>query len=121
MNEVLNQTMTALAHPTRRAILERLMRGEARVTDLAKPFKMSLNAVSKHIRVLERARLVRRRRVWREHRVSFNAQPLDEVGAWIETQRAFWKGRLEALDAVLKAEDAAAANTGSNPKKGTSR
>ncbi len=102
--------MTALAHPTRRAILERLMRGEARVTDVAKPFKMSLNAVSKHIRVLERARLVRRRRVWREHRVSFNAEPLDEVSAWIEKRRAFWTQRLDALDGLLKAQDADAAN-----------
>ncbi len=110
MNEVLDQTMTALAHPTRRAILDRLMGGEARVTDLAKPFKMSLNAVSKHIRVLERARLVRRRRVWREHRVSFNAEPLDEVSAWIEKRRAFWTQRLDALDALLKAQDAEAAN-----------
>jgi len=101
--------MTALAHPTRRAILERLMRGEARVTDLAKPFKMSLNAVSKHIRVLERARLVRRRRVWREHRVSFRPEPLDEASAWIEKRRAFWTQRLDALDALLKAEDGKAA------------
>ncbi len=110
MNERLDQTLAALAHPTRRAILERLMRGEARVTDLAKPFTMSLNAVSKHIRVIERARLVRRRRVWREHRVSFNAEPLDEVSAWIEKRRAFWTRRLDALDALLKAEDAEASN-----------
>ncbi len=110
MSDALDQTMTALAHPTRRAILERLMRGEACVTDLAKPFKMSLNAVSKHIRVLERARLVRRRRVWREHRVSFNAEPLDEVSAWIEKRRAFWTQGLDALDALLTAEDAEAAN-----------
>ncbi len=98
--------MTALAHPIRRAILERLMRGEARVTDLARPFKMSLNAVSKHIRVLERARLVRRRRVWREHRVSFNPEPLDEVSSWIEKRRAFWTQQLDALDALLTGEDA---------------
>ena len=110
MNEAaLNQAMTALAHPARRAILDRLMQGESRVTDLARPFRMSLNAVSKHIRVLERARLVRRRRVWREHRVSFNAEPLDGVAAWIEERRALWTRRLDALDALLKAEDAEAA------------
>ena len=65
-------TLTALAHPVRRAILERVMQTELRVTELAEPFAMSLNAVSKHIRMLERAGLVSRRRVWREHLVSFN-------------------------------------------------
>src|ERR1700751_1810353 len=80
----LDQTLAALADPTRRAILQRLSEGEARVTELARPFAMSLNAVSKHIRILERAGLVSRRRVWREHRVSFNAAPLAQVSAWIE-------------------------------------
>lgn len=106
----LDLTLVALAHPTRRAILQRLMRGEARVTELAEPFQISLNAVSKHIQILERAHLVRRRRVWREHFVSFNPAPLDEAAAWMEQQRAFWKGRLEALDALLQAEDRAAAS-----------
>jgi len=100
-------TLTALAHPVRRAILERVMRKELRVTDLARPFAMSLNAVSKHIRILERAGLVSRRRVWREHLVSFNPEPLEQVSAWIETSRAFWSARLDALDELLKAEDAA--------------
>jgi DNA-binding transcriptional ArsR family regulator len=100
-------TLTALAHPVRRAILERVMRTELRVTELAKPFAMSLNAVSKHIRILERAGLVSRRRVWREHRVSFNSEPLAQVSAWIEKSRAFWSARLDALDELLKAEDAA--------------
>jgi DNA-binding transcriptional ArsR family regulator len=102
-------TMTALAHPTRRAILERVMRRETRVTELAEPFAISLNAVSKHIRILERARLVRRRRVWREHLVSYNPVPLEEVAAWIERQRRFWNESLDALEALLKAEDAAVA------------
>jgi DNA-binding transcriptional ArsR family regulator len=109
MNDTLDRTMTALAHPARRAILEQVMRRESRVTELAEPFAMSLNAVSKHIRVLERARLVRRRRVWREHLVSFHPAPLDDVAAWIEKRRAFWTARLDALDALLKAEDAAVA------------
>jgi len=91
----------------RRAILERVMQTELRVTELAKPFAMSLNAVSKHIRILERAGLVSRRRVWREHLVSFNPEPLEQVSAWIETSRAFWSARLDALDELLKAEDAA--------------
>src|ERR671911_1962612 len=68
----LDQTLMALADPTRRAILQRLSRGEARVTELARPFAISLNSVSKHIRVLERAKLVRRRRAGREHLMSFN-------------------------------------------------
>jgi DNA-binding transcriptional ArsR family regulator len=105
----LDLTMTALGHPTRRAILHRLMRHESRVTELAEPFAISLNAVSKHISVLERAGLVRRRRVWREHIVSFNPAPLDELSAWIEKTRTFWTTRLDALDALLKAEDDAAA------------
>src|SRR5215216_6763902 len=105
----LDQTLLALADPTRRAILQRLSKGEARVTDLAHPFAMSLNAVSKHIRMLERARLVRRRRQGREHLLSFTPQPLDEAAAWIEAQRAAWTTRLNALDAMLQAEDRAAA------------
>jgi DNA-binding transcriptional ArsR family regulator len=111
----LDRTLTALAHPARRAILERVMRREARVTDLADPFAMSLAAVSKHIRMLERARLVRRRRVWREHWVSFNPGPLEEALAWMEKTRAFWSRRLAALAALLKEEDAAA-NRQSKPK-----
>jgi DNA-binding transcriptional ArsR family regulator len=103
----LDLTMAALGHPARRTILERVIRREMRVTELAAPFAMSLNAISKHIRVLERARLVRRRRVWREHLVSFNSGPLDEVSQWIEKTRAFWTARLDALDALLKEEDAA--------------
>src|SRR5512145_123876 len=104
----LDRTLTALADPTRRAILERLSKGEARVTELAQPFTMSLNAVSKHIRILERAHLVRRRCVGREHFLSLNREPLDETAAWIEAQRAIWTARLDALAALLQAEDARA-------------
>jgi|SRR5262245_7502721 len=100
----LDQTLMALADPTRRAILQRLLEGEARITDLAQPFEMSLNSVSKHIRILERAKLVRRRRDGREHLLSFNPAPLDEAAAWIEAQRAFWAARLNILDALLQAE-----------------
>ncbi|MCI3180016.1 transcriptional regulator [Caulobacter sp. CCUG 60055] len=101
--------MTALADPTRRAILHRLSAGEARVTELARPFAISLNSVSKHIRLLERAELVRRRRAGREHLLSLNPAPLDAAAAWIEGQRALWSRRLSALDALLQAEDAAPA------------
>ena len=117
----LDQTLLALADPTRRAILQRLSRGEARVTELAQPFDMSLNAVSKHIRILERADLVRRRTAGREHFLSFNRQQLDELATWIETQRAEWNARLDALEVLLKAEDEAKSSTHKKRKKGISR
>jgi DNA-binding transcriptional ArsR family regulator len=109
----LDDTMIALADPTRRAIVLRLLRGEARVTDLAAPFDLSLNAVSKHIRILERAKLVRRRRVWREHILSLDPAPLDEARVWIEKTRAFWNARLDALAQLLEADD----EDGSKPRK----
>lgn len=98
----LDATIEALAHPARRAILRRVGRGEARVTELAAPFDMSLNAVSKHIRVLEQARLVRRRRDGREHFISADPRPLDDLARWIDEQRAAWGARLEAMDAALR-------------------
>jgi DNA-binding transcriptional ArsR family regulator len=101
----LSHTLLALADPTRRAILARLARGEARVTELAQPFSMSLNAVSKHIRALERAGLVKRRRAGREHVLSFAPEPLEGAQRWIEEQRALWKQRLQALDRLLESED----------------
>lgn len=107
MTAALDHTLAALADPTRRAILGRLASGEARVTDLAHPFDMSLNAVSKHIRVLERADLVRRRRAGREHYLALNPGPLEEAGDWIARQRAMWTRSLDALEAVLRAEDEA--------------
>jgi DNA-binding transcriptional ArsR family regulator len=107
----LDHTLMALADPTRRAILQRLSRGDARVTELAQPFAISLNAVSKHIRMLERAQLVRRRRAGREHILTLNPEPLDAAASWIETQRAAWAARLDVLEAILRAEDAAAGKT----------
>jgi DNA-binding transcriptional ArsR family regulator len=103
----LDRTLLALADPTRRAILHRLAAGEARVTDLAAPFEMSLNAVSKHIRLLERASLVRRRKSGREQLLSLNPEPLEEVATWMAEQRAYWTTRLAALDDLLRAEDPA--------------
>jgi DNA-binding transcriptional ArsR family regulator len=101
----LDQTLMALADPTRRAILQRLSRGEARVTELARPCPISLHSVSKHIRVLERARLVRRRRAGREHLLSFDPGPLVVAAAWIEAQRTFWNDRLDALERALREPD----------------
>ena len=102
----LDHVLAALADPTRRSILRRLSEGEARVTEVARPFDISLNSVSKHIRVLERAGLVRRRLVGREHLLSLNPEPLDLAAAWIAAQRAAWTARLAALDGLLTAEDA---------------
>lgn len=101
----LDQTLVALADPTRRAILTRLSRGPARVTELAEPFAISLNSVSKHIRILERANLVRRCRQGREHILSLDPAPLDEAAEWIDRQRSFWTARLDTLEATLRAED----------------
>jgi DNA-binding transcriptional ArsR family regulator len=101
----LDDTMLALADPTRRAILQKLAGGEARVTELAAPFAISLNSVSKHIRMLERADLVRRRRAGREHFLSLNPKPLDEAAAWIERQREFWTRSLDALERALAEEE----------------
>jgi DNA-binding transcriptional ArsR family regulator len=99
---MLDATLSALADPTRRAILSRLAAGEARVTDVARPFPISLNSVSKHIRMLERAQLVRRRVEGREHFLSLTPEPLDEAAAWIAEQRKLWAWRLGELDKIIK-------------------
>ena len=91
--------------------MQRLSRGEVRVTTLAKPFAMSLNAVSKHVRMLERARLVRRRRAGREHFLSVNPEPLDQAALWLSAQRAIWTNRLDTLEAILRTEDQLSART----------
>lgn len=100
--QMLDATLLAIADPTRRAILARLGAGEARVTDLAAPFAISLNSVSKHIRMLERADLVRRRKSGREHLLSLNPAPLEEAAAWIDEQRRLWTWRLAQLETVLE-------------------
>ncbi len=97
----LDAVFAALADPTRRAIIERLSRSEARVTELAEPFSMSLNAVSKHIRVLEASGVIERRRLGREHILSINARSLDEVDGWIERMRRYWEKRLDAMESLL--------------------
>lgn len=102
----LDDTLIALADPTRRAILEKLSKGAARVTEIAAPFDISLNSVSKHIRLLERAGLVTRRVSGRDHFLSFNPAPLHAASGWIERHRTFWTERLDALEAALRADDA---------------
>src|SRR5580698_8351195 len=99
--ERLDAVFAALADPTRRAIIERLSGGEARVTEVAKPFHMSLNAVSKHIRVLEASGVVERQRKGRDHILSINTSSLDEVDGWIERTRRYWEKRLDAMENLL--------------------
>ncbi|MCG8588761.1 MAG: metalloregulator ArsR/SmtB family transcription factor [Proteobacteria bacterium] len=98
----LDQTFAALADPTRRAILSRLRRGPATVGQVAAPFAMSLNGISKHVRVLERAGLVRRRVDGREHFLHLRAAPLERVTHFAESYRAFWESRLDALAEHLR-------------------
>lgn len=102
----------AIADPTRRAILARLATGPARVTDLAEPFPMSLNAVSKHIRVLERSALVRREVRGREHILALTPEPLEQVYDWVRHYKDFWEGRLDALERFLEATTRAPAAPG---------
>jgi DNA-binding transcriptional ArsR family regulator len=98
----LDAVFAALADPTRRAIIERLSRGEARVTEVAEPFHMSLNAVSKHIRMLEASGVVERRREGRDHFLSINIRSLDEVDGWIDRTRRYWKERLDDMERLLR-------------------
>ena len=101
MQDQLSNTFAALADPTRRAILARLALGETSVTELARPFEMSMPAVSKHLKVLERAGLVARGRAaqWRPCRLE--AGPLKEAAGWIEDYRQFWSTNVDALELYL--------------------
>jgi len=114
----LDDTLLALADETRRDILQRLSAGDARVTEIAAPYDISLNSVSKHIRILERAGLVRRRIAGRDHFLSLDPAPMDGVAAWMQRERAAWTARLDRLEAILRAEDAieAAQKSSRKPK-----
>jgi DNA-binding transcriptional ArsR family regulator len=100
--DVLDRTFSALADPTRRAIVERLADGEASVTELAEPFAMSLPAVSKHLKVLEKAGLISRgrRAQWRPCRLE--PEPLKEASDWLQEYRRLWEERLDRLDEYLQ-------------------
>jgi len=100
--DALNETFAALADPTRRAILARLASGEASVTELAEPFEMSMPAVSKHLKVLERAGLISRGREaqWRPCRL--DAGPLKDVASWVERYRRFWEQSFDRLEDYLR-------------------
>ena len=113
----LDDTLIALADETRRGILKRLASGDARVTEVAAPFEISLNSVSKHIRILERAGLVRRRVAGRDHFLSLERKPFDDLTDWMLKTRDFWSARLDDLEAALRADDAIAAAKKSSIKK----
>lgn len=99
---VLNRTFAALADPTRRRILRHLATGNRCVTDLARPHSMSLPAISKHLRVLEKAGLLRRRRYGRVHEIKLEAKPLQQAAQWVEEYRKFWEGSLDRLAEYLE-------------------
>src|SRR3954466_6674917 len=104
-SENLNRTFAALADPTRRRILAHLAQGDRRVTHLARPHAMSLPAVSKHLRVLEQAGLLRRRRYGRVHEMQLDARPLKKAAQWVEQYRKFWEGSLDRLAEYLEKTD----------------
>ena len=100
----LDGVLAALADPTRRAIMTALGNGEQRVGDLAAPFEMSLNAVSKHVKTLERAGLVRRRRAGRENFIAANPAAIEKTAGWFDAQRKFWNARLDRLEQLMREE-----------------
>lgn len=100
----LDAAFYAVADPTRRRIVERLMRGPARVTDLAAPFSMSLNGVSKHLKVLESAGLLKRTCHGREHFLALRPEPIRRIQAWSSRFESFWTDRLDALAKQLEDE-----------------
>jgi DNA-binding transcriptional ArsR family regulator len=104
MTSAVESVFLAISDPTRRAILDRLAHGPARVTDVAAPFSMSLNAVSKHVKLLERAGLVRRARQGREHVLSLEAAPLGEVARWTSSFERYWNERLDRLETFFRKE-----------------
>jgi DNA-binding transcriptional ArsR family regulator len=100
----LGTVFAALSDPTRRAIIGRLAAGPARVTEVAEPFSVSLNAVSKHLKVLEHAGLVRRTRQGRDHILTFDGKPLRQVVRWAHIYERFWNQRLDRLEAFFAAK-----------------
>src|SRR5580704_4477987 len=100
----LNRVAAAISDPTRRAIIDRLARGSARISDVAAPFPMSLTGFCKHVRMLERAGLVRRTRRGRENTLELSAEPLRDVARWISTYERFWNTRLDRLEEFFAAK-----------------
>ncbi len=121
MLDQLSSTFSALADPTRRAILARLSLGETSVTDLAEPFAMSMPAVSKHLKVLERAGLISRSREaqWRPCRL--DASPLKDAASWLENYRRFWSTQVDALERYLDRIDPPAQTKAPKKSRGSHR
>lgn len=114
-NSRLDATFAALSDPTRRAILHRLSRGSAAVCELAKPFAVSLPAISKHLRVLERAGLLEQQREGRVRRCNLKPHALREAGEWIAHYRRFWEQQLDALAEFLESAESIEIVKGKNP------
>jgi DNA-binding transcriptional ArsR family regulator len=115
----LDRVFHALAHPARRAMLRRLAEGERNLSELAAPLRMSFPAASKHVRVLERARLVRRRVVGRTHLCRIEGKPLAQANGWLEGYRQVWEGNFRRLDALL--DELKTQEPGDQPDKGKNR
>lgn len=98
----LTNVLTAISHPTRRAIIGQLAHGPARFLDVAKPFDTALNAVSKHLKLLERAGLIERRKQGREVYISFRGEPLQEVAGWMHEYERFWNERLDQFQQYFR-------------------
>src|SRR5438552_9654700 len=98
----LTDVLTAISHPTRRAIIDQLANGPARFLDIAKPFDTALNAVTKHLKLLERAGLIEREKRGREVFISFRGEPLREVAQWVHEYERFWNERLDQFEEYFK-------------------
>jgi DNA-binding transcriptional ArsR family regulator len=97
MNQLTN-VLTAISHPSRRAIIEQLSAGPARFTDIAEPFDTALNSVTKHLKLLERAGLIERRKQGREVFISFRGEPLRQVAGWVHEYERFWNSHLDQFE-----------------------
>src|SRR5580698_8593934 len=100
--DLLSDVLTAISHPSRRAIIGRLVAGPARFTDIAKPFDLSLNAITKHLKLLERAGLISREKQGREVFISFRPEPLRLVAGWVHEYEQFWTERLDQFEGHFK-------------------
>lgn len=113
----LNRVFQALADPTRRRLIETLGKEERTVSELAKPLSMSLPAVSKHLGVLERAGLLKRRREGKSHHMSFNPEAIQSAEVWLQAQRRFWEGSFDKLAVYLESADGQVSESAKAPKK----
>src|SRR5438552_357610 len=98
----LSDVLTAISHPSRRAIIGQLAGGPARFTDIARPFDLALNAITKHLKLLERAGLISRKKQGREVLISFRAEPLREVAGWVHEYEKFWNERLDQFEQYFR-------------------